>query len=773
MERDFNRGWTFRKENGEGRTVVLPHDAMLEEQRTAYCHNGAHTGYFPGGKYEYHKTLSLTEDEARGTVALRFGGVYRHAVVTCNGEEVLRQHYGYTPFVADLSGRVRAGDNEILVTVDNSLEPNSRWYTGSGIIRPVRLTLCAAKPIREVRIETRSLSPAVIAVEAQAEQAEVTIYDGDKPVASGPLGELSIPNAKLWSTDQPHLYTCVLRTADDEVRVPFGIRTVEVSADKGLRINGETVKLRGGCVHHDNGILGACSFADAERRRVRILKDCGYNAIRCAHNPCSDELLAACDELGLYVLDEAYDGWYTPKTHHDSSRDFEAEYREVLTSMVTRDRNHPSVILYSIGNEVTEVGEERGVRLAEEMQDLIHTLDDTRPVTCGVNAMLTVWGRMGLGVYKDKAPYERSPLPQSDIKPPKSGSALFNALMVRLGKLMDGQTKSKKADDALAGVSQVLDVLGLNYGFLRYEKELAQHPGRILLGTENRIDSLPMIWKQVLSHSAILGDFCWTAMDYLGEAGIGHWNYPSEQGLPLLAGCGAIDLIGIPDAMNGFQRIIWGLETNPWLGVCPMDHAGEKPLKKTWRFTNAVPNWTWPEHEGKTAQVEVFSAAPAVELRLNGTRIGRKKPRDYLARFRLPYESGTLEAIALDSKGEVTGRTALQTGSRPTLRVTADRPALRANGQDLAHLMIELKDDRGILSPISGVPVTVGCDGSGTLQGFGSAACVTDESFTDNGHTTFQGRCLAVIRSGSESGEIRVAVKTKDYGEAVVRLNVQ
>lgn len=774
MERDFCKGWTFYKENGTGQVVNLPHDAMLSEQRTVHCHNGDKTGYFPGGKYYYEKEFCLTEKEAAGYVAIRFGGVYRHATVLLDGTIMAEHRYGYTEFTVDLSSKVTAGVHKITVIADNSLEPNSRWYSGSGIYRPVRLITKPHEHIRELYVETISVDPAVITVYCDISDAKIEILDGEAIVAQGTPGQITIPGAKLWSAETPNLYTCRATWDTDVKEVRFGIRSLLFSAQEGFCVNGQRVLLRGGCIHHDNGILGACSFADAEERKVRILKECGYNAIRSAHNPCSSELLDACDRLGMYVLDEAYDGWYTPKTHHDVSRTFWQDYRDDLERMVRRDRCHPAVILYSIGNEVTEVGTEKGVALAREMVQIIHRLDPTRPVTCGVNTMLTAWSNMGIALYKDNGEYQAVPLGEDTIKNlPDSGSAKFNALSMQLGKLLNFQTKGKQADRALVGISGELDVLGLNYGQSRYDKELRLYPGRLLLGTETYIDDLPYNWKRVQDNPAVLGDFCWTAFDYLGEASLGYWSYPSEKGLPLLAGCGAVDILGCPDAINGFQQIVWGLRKHPVIAVQPLNHWKEKPIRKAWRFTNAVSSWTWPGCENRKAAVEVYSDAEFIELRCNGQKIARKRVNNFRATFQVKYIPGKLEAVAQDGNGKEISRSTLQTAGTPQLHITPEKTCLRANGQDLCYVLVELKDENGILVPLDDVLMSAKVTGSATLQGFGSARCITEENYLSGIQTTYQGRCLAVLRAGYEAGTAQLQICTEQYGEKRITVTLR
>ncbi len=770
------RDWYFYRDGAEPQRVDLPHDAMLTQPRDAACRNAEKTGYFPGGTYRYEKTFSIGEADAERSVVLLFEGVYRHASVLLNSREVARHAYGYTEFTADLTGLVRPGENTVRVIVDNRLEPNSRWYSGSGIYRPVRLMIREKEHIEDLVIRTVSHSPAVIEVSAKADGASVRIYDGEILVAAGELGRFELPNAKLWSAEEPHLYTCVVSSARDEVRETFGIRTIEWSAKTGLLINGGEVLLRGGCIHHDNGILGACAFADAEERRVRILKAAGYNAIRSAHNPCSRALLDACDRLGMYVMDEAFDGWYTPKTYHDYARDFEACHEADIAAMVAKDINHPSVILYSLGNEVTETAQERGIRLAGRMARQVHTLDATRPVTCGVNAMLNALSARGIAIYKDSGAYRPEPLPpiEGTAKERKSGSAFFNFVMQNANWITDMISGSRAGGAAIREVAAKLDVLGLNYGSRRYDKDAAAFLERIMVGSETMIHDLPYNWARVKKHKAIIGDFAWTAMDYLGEAGVGDWTYfAAQSGLMLTAGCGAIDLIGTPGAESFFQQVVWGLRVEPYLCVRPVKYARETPHKSRWRFTDAIDSWSWQGCEGERAVVEVFSGAHSAVLYRNGRRIGKKRIRQFRAVFQTRYAPGILEAAALDRDGRELSRTQLRTaGDETVLSVSADKTRLRANGQDLCFLSIALTDREGICKPAADVCIRVAVRGPGRLQGLGSARCKTDEVFDQDTHETYLGRALAVIRAGYRPGEICVTLSADGMAERTIAIAV-
>ena len=772
---DFNADWRFYKADGSCRTVHLPHDAMLEEPRQENCQNGKDCGYFPGGKYAYEKTFSLPGEHLNEALTFLFEGVYQNAVVYLNGEKIAEHRYGYTEFTADATGKVRAGENTLRVTVDNSLEPNCRWYTGSGIYRPVHLMVKPKDGVRPVKIRTVSIAPAVVEVQTETEHAAVEIWDGAQCVAKGAPGAIEIPQAKLWDAEHPNLYTCVVKTENDEESVPFGIRTLTWSAKTGLCVNGKAVKLRGGCIHHDNGILGACGFADAEERRIRIMKKAGYNAVRCAHNPASRALLDACDRLGMYVMDEAFDGWYTPKTYHDYARWFSEDWKQDVTAMVESARNHPSVILYSHGNEVSETATERGTEVCRELTDFIHSLDPTRPVTAGINVLLNVYANMGLGVYKDKGDYQPKPLPRKGgYKEKKTGSAFFNAMAQKLGPLMFFMSRGRKGDKACLGAANSLDVLGLNYASSRYDEDVKKYPDRLMVGSETMVADLPYNWERVQKYPQLLGDFVWSAWDYLGEACIGDWTYHSYNGLPLLAGQGMIDITGKPLASMYFMQIVWGLRKEPFIGVRPLNHAKEAPTTGAWQFTNAIDSWSWQGYEGEKAVVEVYANSASVRLLLNGKEIANKPVKKYKTLFKLPYQPGTLTAEALDERGNVISSHSLTTaGEETVLRVTPDKMVLCANNQSLCYLPIEFTDKAGNLKPYMEQLVEVAVAGAATLAGFGSALCKTNEVFDKPYHHSYRGRCLAVLRAGSTPGKAKVTVTSAGMEPVTIEVEVQ
>ncbi len=775
---DFNDNWMFSKEGATPIYVTLPHDAMILEERDKSCRNGVNSGYFPGGKYVYEKEFEIAEEYIGKSIMIHFEGVYQNSRIVVNGEEVCQHKYGYTAFDVDISNEVHVGKNKVIVYVDNSLEPNCRWYSGSGIYRPVQLLIREQEYIKTVHIETVSYNPAEIKVEVESTvktPVTVEIYDGDTLVATGHPGVIKVPNAKLWSGETPNLYICKVKTEKDEKEIIFGIRKLEWNAKQGLLVNGQRVLLRGGCIHHDHGVLGACEFYDAEERRIRLLKENGFNAVRIAHNPASQITLDICDKLGMYVMNETFDGWYVPKTYHDYARWFDTEWKKDITAMVESARNHPSVIMYSTGNEVSETATPKGVEVCKMLTDFVHSLDDTRPVTAGVNVLLNVYANMGMGVYKDKGDYKPEPLPQKGgYKEKKTGSAFFNAMAQKLGPLMFYMSSGKKGDKASRGAAESLDMIGLNYAASRYDEDVVNYPDRMMVGSETMVADLPYNWERVKKYPQVVGDFVWSAWDYLGEACIGDWTYHSYKGLPLLAGQGMIDITGKPLASMYFMQIVWGLRKAPFIGVRPVNHAKESPSAGAWQFTNAIDSWSWQGYEGTKATVEVYADAVAVRLSLNGKEIATKQIKKYKAMFKVEYQPGTLKAEALDENGNVISTHSLTCASEETiLSVKPEKLVLTANNQDLCYLPIEFTDRDGNLKPFMEQRVELEVNGAVTLAGLGSALCKTDEVFGKTYHDSYRGRALAVLRAGSEPGKANITIKSAGVEPVEIEIEVR
>ena len=511
---DFNSGWTFRKAEeppAAARAVTLPHDAMIHESRSAAAPGGSDNAFFPGGTYIYEKTFEAP-DAAHCEVL--FEGVYRNATVALNGETLATHAYGYTPFAVTLDGKLHPGANTLTVTADNADAPSGRWYTGSGIYRPVWLYTGGKGYIRRegIRVTTLSVNPAQVQVEVDASGGlpAVELLDpSGRVVASGSGADLTltVPDARLWSEDSPSLYTCRVTLTEggellDEAAVSFGIRRIQWNARQGLLVNGRSVKLRGACVHHDNGVVGACAFPESEERRVRKLKQAGFNAIRSAHNPCSAAMLDACDRYGVYVIDEAWDMWYNHKTRYDYADNWEANWQQDLTAMARRDYNHPSVIAYSIGNEVSEPAEAKGVALAQQMVELLHGLDKGRPVTAGINLMIIDRASRGQGIYANdgsgvQAQKKKKPKDGQQEEKVQNASLMFNIMASLIGSGMNKAANSKHADAVTAPVLDALDLAGYNYASGRYEKDGKLHQDRVIYGSETFPQDIAKNWAKV------------------------------------------------------------------------------------------------------------------------------------------------------------------------------------------------------------------------------------------------------------------------------------
>ena len=755
----FNSNWFLG-----GKPVTLPHDAQISEQRGKDVSNGGH-GYFPGGLYTYEKTFTAPADWEGKTILLEFEGVYKNATVSLNGRELCFHAYGYTGFFVELEGLVYGGSNTLTVVADNSKLPNSRWYSGSGIYRPVWLYVCEKNGLRpeSVKISTVSIDPAVVKIESQVSVKA----DIDGICGEGTSFELTIPNAKLWSDETPHLYTAKITAGEgDTVEIPFGIRQITWS-NKGLFINGKETLLRGGCVHHDSGILGAATYAEGEERRVRILKENGFNAIRSAHNPCSKAMLDACDKYGVYMMDETFDMWYNRKNPHDYGADFEKYWEADVTAMVERDFNHPSVILYSIGNEVGEPAEAKGLDYGKKMIALCHRLDPSRPVTCGANLMIMGRTAKGNALYKD------GEQPGGD-KPQKEGgnaSLAFNIMASFIGSGMNKSANSKKIDAVTTPFLDALDIAGYNYASGRYPLEEKAHPNRVLFGSETFPQDIWKNWQMVKKYPYLVGDFMWTSWDYLGEAGIGAWSYtggmPFNRPYPwILAGAGVIDILGIPDGSCKYTSTVWGLEQNPVIAVRPVNHPGVRVSKSIWRGTNAILSWSWSGCDGNKAEVEVYSDQAQVELLLNGKSLGRQKVKECKALFKVKYAPGTLTAVAYDASGRETGRSELCSASGPFgIAVRPEKTEVKPG--EIVFVPVNMEGANGLVESNADRKLTVTVEG-GELLAFGSANPCTEEQYHSGSFTTYYGRALAVVRAG-ESGSVKItATDGRISGEAEI-----
>lgn len=795
----FNRGWEVRPRSGPFaefmgppgpfETVTLPHDAMLGRERTA---GGTATlGFFPEGAYEYRKTFFVPEEYRDKRVAIEFEGVYRGAMVYINDEFAGQRPFGYSAFAVAADNFLRYGaDNEI--RVECRTHHDSRWYSGAGIYRDVHLATggMAHIPLDGIRVTTPDVGAdqAVVVVTTlvenhgptrttvdvvtQIRDAAGSVVATDRSVVSVFPGEpatvrqrVYVDDPELWNVDSPTLYTATVSLRDgaevvDEDETAFGIRTLRLDVKHGLRINGRQVKLRGACVHHDNGVIGAATIARAEERRVQLLKEAGFNAIRSAHNPLGKAMLDACDRVGMLVIDEAFDMWTHNKTDHDYGLDFPTWWERDLEAMVRKDVNHPSVIMYSIGNEILELGNPTGAAWARRLAEKTRLLDDTRFVTNGINCLLPV--------LRDVVAHTNSG---------GADHANLNEMMAAMDDAVNTISASELVTTRTAEAFAVLDVAGMNYADSRYELDRELFPNRIMVGTETLAKKADTNWRLVLDNSHVLGDFTWTGWDYLGEPGIGFVGYADQYAaaqesgqIPLLltASAGDIDITGHRRPASYYREIVFGLRKDPYIAVQRPSGYGREVMSSPWAWTDTVSSWTWDEPADSPVKIEVYSDADEVELLCNGKSVGRApagEPHRFRAEFDTTYQPGDLVAVAYKD-GRERGRHRLTTAVGPVmLRAEADRTTLRADDSDLAYVALTLTDSDGTVYRNRDRQVEVQVTGPAVLQGLGSANPVTDESFTDATHTTYEGRALAVIRP-TAPGRITVTASTGD-GEPV------
>lgn len=777
--------------------VTLPHDAMLSALRSADRGGGASTGYFEGGSVAYTKQFDVPEDWRTKRVTVEFEGAYRDAAVFVNGAYAAQRPSGYTTFRVGLDAYLEYGAQNT-VRVETRAHQDSRWYPGLGLHRDVTLiiTELAHFSAGGVRVTTPDVNDDVAVVEIVTQVANETVSRKTLEVATrivDPEGEtvasdtapitlrageaadvtqrLYVPNPWRWNVDSPHLYGAFSELGDaarvlDSAHTVFGIRTLTVDPFRGLRINGEALKLRGACIHHDNGILGAASIGRAEERRIEILKAAGFNAIRSSHNPISPRMLDACDRLGMLVMDEAFDMWAEPKTPFDYSLAFPEWWERDIEAMIEKDFNHPSVIIYSIGNEVLDAGKPLGATWGRKLAAKVRSLDETRFITNAVSGFVST--------LADVRPILAAHIAGLGDR----GGA--NDVMDEISEVMSMPEVIDLITDRTAESHSVVDIVGHNYDHARYLGDRDRFPNRVVVGTETLSRNIDLIWPLVTANPHVIGDFVWTGWDYLGEAGLGATAYtddpardPDPQAFPaLLAWSGEIDITGFRRPASYFREIVFGLRTEPYLAVRRPGNEGRHSRALDWAWSDTTSSWTWDVPAGTPMHVEVYSDAEEVELQLNGRTIGTAPAGNshrFRAEFDLPYSPGELVAVAR-SGGRETGRSKLRSADGPLqLRVSVDRSDIRADDSDLSFIPIELVDDSGTLSTNGDRAVRVEVDGPARLQGLGSARPVTEEPYTASQHTTFEGRALAVIRP-TGAGKITVTVSATGLEPAVVQL---
>lgn len=806
IRQPFLDGWTagpklgaFEAPTPESapRPVRLPHDALRDLPRSADSDQGVHTGYTPGGVFEYARTLEVPAAWRDRTVRLEFEGVYRDAAVFVNGDAVIHEPNGYNAFEAVLDPYLRYGEAN-RITVEARAHRDSRWYSGAGIYRPVHLVV--ADPVHIPLDGTRVTTPDIDADRAVVHIA-TTVRNGSRHTrtlrvewtVNGPDGDavatgsapvtvlpgsdavarvrLAVERPSLWSETSPalhHVHSAL--TAEDGSDIDtdaatFGIRRLQVDAVRGLRVNGEPVVLRGACVHHDNGPLGAVSLPDAEDRRVRLLKEAGFNALRSAHNPMSRAMLDACDRHGVYVMDELTDTWTRSKVAFDAAPGFADRWRHDVDALVAKDLNHPSVIMYSIGNEILELASPAGSAWSRRLAERIRERDDTRLVTNGINGIIANLDRMrGADAGAETADGEASDP---------------NTMMATMGDMMARANASELVTASTEESASVLDVVGFNYAESRYELDRDLFPNRVIVGSETFPSRIEKMWELVERLPHVIGDFTWTGWDYLGEAGIGRVDYTDEPGYRptgtagpfphLLAGCGDIDITGHRRPASYYREIVFGLRSEPYLAVHPPRHHGRPTATTPWSWDDSVSSWTWDAAPGAPVTVDVYAPAEEVELLLDGVSLGVAAvgaEKAFRARFETEYRPGELVAVARSAGREV-GRTALRTAADVGLTAVAERSEISADG--LGFVRIALADADGVVAGDADRAVMVTVDGDAELVGLGTGRIRTEESFAGPTVTTHDGRALAIVRP-TGPGRATVTVSAEGLAAASVSL---
>lgn len=724
---------------------------------TALSKGGGYSGHVVGGTGWYRKVFTLTPAEQGKRVAVRFDGIYMNSDVWLNGRHLGNHPYGYTSFEYDLSPYLKPAGQENLIAVRVRNEgKNTRWYSGSGIYRHTWLTVSDPihLPTWGVFVTTPEVSKASAVVKVASEVRNGSGADADIVVRARVLnsrGEavqtresklylpasgnrtveqmLEVRSPELWSLEASELYSTEVEIASagrtlDKTVTRFGIRKIEVDAVNGFRLNGQMLKLKGGNLHHDNGPLGAVAIDRAEERRVELMKANGFNAIRTSHNPPSPAFLDACDRLGVLVIDEAFDCWEVGKNGQDYSVYFKDWAERDIASMVRRDRNHPSVIMWSIGNEIPE--QFRAEAIAKRLREAVLSHDTTRAVT---QAICSDWGN----VIRDW---------------------------------------DQLSDPAFLH----LDVAGYNYLPDKYESDHARHPQRVMYGSETYPKDFFDYWSLVEKHPYVIGDFVWTGMDYFGESGIGHTWLSNEKDSFLKpwpwynAWCGDIDVVGFKKPQSYYRDVVWRRSQIEMAVHTPLP-AGVHENVSGWGWPDEIRSWNWPGQEGKSLQVAVYARCDTVRLELNGKVIGEKPvsaAAKLTTRFDVPYRPGELRAVGLINGREVAGTSLKTTGPAKRVRLSADRPAIRADRNDLSYVTVEIVDDQGSVVPDATTAIRFTITGEGELAATGSAAPDDAASFRAPLRRTYQGRCLAILRPSGDAGEITLTAQADGLQPATI-----
>jgi beta-galactosidase len=785
--RSFNQGWRFHKGDIPGaespgfddrtwRVVDLPHDWSIESDTPGSAPfdkdmpDGRSAGYLHGGTGWYRNEFTLKDEHSGGGSDILFDGVQQESDVWINGHYLGLQPHGYIAFSYDLTPYLNLpGERNLIAVRAVNPERNTRWYAGSGIYRDVRLRLHAAVhiPLWGVRVDTIRLSKERALLQIRVEvrntlkspqQVSLVLKltgpgDSSQSFALADLSlapdsteqvseEVSVASPRLWSPDAPLLYAAEIELQQgglgvDSWRDTIGIRAISWSAEQGLLLNGEPIKLKGGCMHHDNGLLGAAAFADAEYRRVATMKRNGYNAIRTSHNPPSSAFLNACDRLGMIVMDEFTDMWEIPKKPNGYSRYFVAHWEKDLRAMIARDYNHPSVVIWSIGNEIPERIMPAGLEIGRKMAEAIREIDSRRPITNAIQSF---------GDYDDTHPDW----------------------------------------DASAPAFALLDIAGYNYTWSKYESDHVKYPSRIMVETESNPDLAYETWRQVEKHPYVIGDFVWTGMDHLGESGLGDNRYIAKEEAPpdritiarpwptWVNWCGDIDILGNKKPQSYYRDVVWG-QSKLEIAVHAPVPAGKREITSYYGWPEELASWNWSGNEGTPLEVKLYSRAERVRLELNGEVIGEKSidpAAGITASFAVPWRAGVLRASAFSNGQVIATRTLKTTGPATSLALLPEVSCVVAARERLIYIPVEIRDRAGSLVPNAGHSLELALTGPVELMAFGSANPDIAPPLKDVHANAFRGRALVILRSTGSAGSARVSISSPGLAAAEIMLRM-
>lgn len=807
----WNENWKFWEDKDSfalvwnvpeiAREIILPHDAMIEKKAHSESPNKGNTGFRDGGVYTYVKMLDVPKEAKNQTFFLKFEGVYMNAFVYANGQLAAKNMFGYTTFYAELNDYLHYGEvNEIRVQVRAGAMTNSRWYSGAGIYRDVYLLEAGTAYLVpegvqvktenadeeyavlhvKTEIKNRNYLAEELVLETRMEDRQGNLVTSDRTAVTVFPQEMRkmtqricVEQPKLWSGEEPELYVCKSRlyrkgkTAGEELILldenceTFGIRTLTVDAKRGFRVNGTPVNLRGACIHHDSGLLGAATYEEAQYRQVKKLKEAGFNAIRMSHHPMAPSMLRACDELGMYVMDEICDMWNRLKSDYDYGLYFAEWWEKDVTAMVRKDYNHPSVVLYSVGNEIPEIGTDQGAKTCYDLCTKIKELDDTRFTLASINGVFAAGDQVDQIVADVVA----------DLSKEGKIDGNVNDFMTLMDGHMDEIVVHKAITERLEKACAPTDIAGYNYMTARYEMDQKLYPNRVIVGSETYPPEIARNWNLVEKLSNVIGDFTWTGWDYIGEAGVGIPAYQWGEGgfgaqFPAqLAYCGDIDLTGYRRPASYYREAVFGLRTEPYIAVQNPHRYGQFLIKTPWVISDATASWTWDGCEGRPVVVEVYAAGTEVELLKNGVSLGRKTAgaeAGFRVLFETTYEPGALTAIAYENGIEI-GRSELHSAKMAARIVLEQEEAVfTKEAQKLYYIPVELHDEAGVLVTNQDQKLTLTVEGGAEMAGFGSGNPKTLYHYKEGVTETYGGRALIILKRIGKADTAKVTVSAEN-----------